>query len=84
LKLRPLQDNLILQIDPKTEKTQGGLYMADNIEKPRMVGIVLAIGPDVKNVEAGSKVYVTYKDAFATTIPDTWIFPESNILAIVE
>jgi len=84
LKLRPLQDNLIVQIDPKIEKTEGGLYMAGTAEKPRMVGEVLAIGPDVENVKVGYKVYVTYKDAFATTIADTWIFPESNILAIVE
>lgn len=83
LNLSPLQDYLVVQIEAKTEKSAGGLYMPDSAEKPRMTGTVLAIGPDVENVKDGDTVYVTYKDAFATTVSDTWIFPEKNILAIV-
>jgi len=83
LNLSPLQDYLVVQIEAKTEKSAGGLYMPDSAEKPRMTGTVLAIGPDVENVKDGDTVYVTYKDAFATTVLDTWIFPEKNILAIV-
>ena len=84
MKLNPLHDNLSVQIESKTDKTSAGLYMPDTADKHRMTGIVLAIGPDVKNVKLGDKVYVTYKEAFATTITDTWIFPEKNILAIVK
>jgi chaperonin GroES len=84
MKLKPLQDNLLVEIEPKTDKSSGGLYMPDSAEKPRMIGTVLAVGPDIKNIKAGDKVYVTYRDAFATTVVDTWIFPEKNILAIVE
>jgi len=84
MKLKPLQDNILVQIEAKTDKSAGGLYMPDSAEKPRLIGLVLAVGPDIKNIKMGDRVYVTYRDAFATTVPDTWIFPEKNILAIVE
>ena len=84
MNLRPLQDFLLVQIDPANDKSVGGLYIPENTDKPRMCGTVLAVGPDVKALKVGDKVYVTYRDAFATSVTDTWIFPEKNILAVVE
>lgn len=81
MNLVPLNNNVVVQIDEKMDRSAGGLYLPDNSDKPRMTGTVIAVGEEIEHITVGDNVYVTYKDAYATNLKDVWIFPYSNILA---
>jgi chaperonin GroES len=52
MKLRPLQDRvLIRRVDPEA-KTTGGIFIPDTAQEKPMEGEVVAVGPGVRN-EAG-------------------------------
>src|SRR5207244_13033286 len=52
MKLRPLQDRvLIRRVDPEA-KTAGGIFIPDTAQEKPMEGEVVAVGPGVRN-EAG-------------------------------
>ena len=48
MKLRPLQDRvLIRRVEPET-KTAGGIFIPDNVQEKPMKGEVVAIGPGAR------------------------------------
>jgi chaperonin GroES len=48
MKLRPLQDRvLIRRVEPET-KTDGGIFIPDNVQEKPMEGEVVAIGPGLR------------------------------------
>jgi chaperonin GroES len=48
MKLRPLQDRvLIRRVEPET-KTPGGIFIPDNVQEKPMEGEVVAVGPGVR------------------------------------
>ena len=52
MKLRPLQDRvLIRRVEPET-KTSGGIFIPDTVQEKPMEGEVVAVGPGVRD-EAG-------------------------------
>ena len=55
MKLRPLQDRvLIRRVEPET-KTAGGIFIPDTAQEKPMEGEVVAVGPGVR--DEGGKLY---------------------------
>jgi len=53
MKLRPLQDRvLIRRVDPET-KTAGGIFIPDNVQEKPVQGDVIAVGPGAHNKAGG-------------------------------
>lgn len=45
MKIRPMNDRIIVKRDPPTEKTSGGLIIPDTAKQPLTRGTVIATGP---------------------------------------
>ena len=81
MNLVPLNNNVVVQIDEKMDRSAGGLYLPDNSDKPRITGTVIAVGEETEHVTVGDRVMITYKDAYPTNLKDVFIFPYSGLLA---
>jgi len=55
-KIRPLKDRVVIRRSSAEEKTKGGLIIPDNAKEKPIQGEVLAIGPEVKDIEPGNVV----------------------------
>ncbi len=53
MKLRPLQDRLIVKRVKEEEKTKGGLYIPDTAKEKPVEGVVIAVG-NGKTMDDGS------------------------------
>ena len=80
----PLNKNIVVVIDDKSETTVGGLYIPENSTKAKLTGKVLAVGETVEHVTVGDRVLVTFKEAYPTEQDGVWIFPYESVLAIVK
>ena len=59
MKLRPLQDRILVQRVAEEEKTKGGIIIPDTAKEKPMMGTVIAVGTDEelqKVIKAGDKV----------------------------
>ena len=56
MKLKPLQDRLILTYSDEVEKTAGGIYVPDSAKEKPQQGKVEAVGKDVKEIKVGDVV----------------------------
>ncbi len=89
MKIKPLDDRILLEPMPAEEKTSSGLIIPDTAkEKPR-VGIVIAVGTDDdlrEKVKEGNKVlFAKYGgDEIEMNGKEHRILQRSDILAIVE
>ena len=56
--LKPLGDRILVALDLSEEKTASGLIIPDSAQDKGFRGVVLAIGDDVKEIEAGFRVLI--------------------------
>jgi chaperonin GroES len=89
MKIRPLDDRILLEPMPAEEKTSSGLIIPDSAkEKPR-VGLVIAVGTDEdlnEKIKEGNKVlFAKYGgDEVEMNGKEYRILQRSDILAVVE
>jgi chaperonin GroES len=89
MKIKPLDDRILLEPMPAEERTSSGLIIPDSAkEKPR-VGTVIAVGTDEdlkEKIKAGNKVlFAKYGgDEVEMNGKEYRILQRSDILAIVE
>lgn len=89
MKIKPLDDRILLEPMPAEEKTYSGLIIPDSAkEKPR-VGIVIAVGTDEdlrEKIKEGNKVlFAKYGgDEIDMNGKEYRILQRSDILAVVE
>ena len=92
MKLKPLQDRVLVKPDQEDEKTAGGLYIPDTVkkEKPQM-GEVIEVGPGMTDdqplkVKKGDRILFSKYAGNDITIEDIdyIIMRENDILAVVE
>ena len=95
MKLKPLNDRVLVKRLESEEKTAGGLYIPDTAKEKPSKGQVVAVGPG-KIAENGSRVAMAVKkgdevlfNKYAGTEikldgKDYTIVKQSDILAIVE
>ena len=89
MKIKPLDDRVLLEPMPAEEKTSSGLIIPDTAkEKPR-VGVVIAVGTDEdlrEKIKEGNKVlFAKYgEDEIEMNGKEYRILQRSDILAVVE
>jgi chaperonin GroES len=89
MKIKPLDDRVLLEPLPAEEKTSSGLIIPDSAkEKPR-VGVVIAVGTDEdlkEKIKEGNKVlFAKYGgDEVEMNGKEYRILQRSDILAVVE
>ena len=92
--LKPLTDRVLLKVGEPEEKTEGGLYIAANKEKPSIAEVV-AVGPGKKDddgklipmvVKKGDKVVINKYSGTEIKYKDEEyiIVRQDDILAIAE
>jgi chaperonin GroES len=88
MKIRPLEDRVVLE--PKeAEKKVGGIIIPDTVKEKPQMGEVIAIGTDEelnKNVKVGDRVLYAKYGGTEVEIDDKkyLIVSKSDILAVVE
>ena len=95
MKIKPLQDRLVIKRIKEEEKTKGGIIIPDSAKEKPQEGRVVAIG-DGKTLESGQKAPLTVKPGdkilfgkySGTEIKidgeEHLILREDDVLAIVE
>ena len=58
MNIKPLEDNVLIQLETKSCMSAGGIILPNADSKPTTYGLVLAAGPDA-SVKPGDKVLVT-------------------------
>jgi chaperonin GroES len=95
MKIRPLQDRVIVRRVKEEEKTKGGLYIPDTAKEKPMEGIVLAVG-NGKVLEDGTVRKLDVKEGDRVLFgkytgndvkldgEETLILRENDILGVIE
>ena len=95
MKIRPLNDRLLVKRLEEEEKTAGGIIIPDSAKEKPAEGEVVAVGPGKQNdkgerntlqVEAGHKVLFSKYGGTDVKIEgvDYLIMREDDILAVIE
>ncbi|MBU1097974.1 MAG: co-chaperone GroES [Bacteroidetes bacterium] len=89
MKIKPMDDRLLVQVDEEEMKTTSGIIIPDSAkEKPRM-GTVVAVGTDVdlqEKIKQGNKVlFAKYGgEDISFDGQEYKIIQRSDILAVIE
>ncbi len=89
MKLRPLEDRVILQHQKAEEKTQSGIILPDSAKEKPQEAVVIAVGPDGETkmqVKEGDKViYSEYSGTEVKLGDEEYIVvSQKDIIAVVE
>jgi chaperonin GroES len=95
VKIRPLQDRVIVKRIEEEEKSKGGIIIPDTAKEKPMQGEVIAVGPGAKNdkgevspldVKAGDRVLFGKWSGTEVKIDgeELLIMKESDIMGIIE
>jgi chaperonin GroES len=90
MKLRPLQDRVLLRRVEPEAKTAGGIFIPDTVQEKPMEGEVVAIGADGKlhplDVKSGDRVLFGKWSGTEVKLEgeDLMIMKESDIMGVVE
>ena len=94
LKLKPLSDRVVVELDAAEEKSSGGIILPDTAQEKPQQGTVVAVGPGKASdagtivdmtVKAGDKVLYGKYSGTEITLEGTdyVIMRESDILAVL-
>jgi chaperonin GroES len=56
MKIRPLQDRVIVQRVQEEERTKGGIIIPDTAKEKPQEGEVLAVGPGARDEKSGARI----------------------------
>lgn len=95
MKLKPIQDRVLVKREDAEEKTSGGIIIPDTSKEKPSKGVVVAVGDGVRDekgniipmtLKVGDKVFFTKWGGTEVKIDneDLLIMKESDILAIIE
>lgn len=87
MKVKPLNDRILIQIEKVSHKTTGGLYIPETAQVKTEIGIVKAIGDD-KEIKVITNDKIMYDKYAGTPVSvdgvDCLILKISDVLAILE
>ena len=89
MKIKPLSDRVLIQLNPAEEKTAAGLIIPDTAKEKPLAGKVVAVGPGTSEVKMEVKVgdqvlYGKYAGTEVTVEGETYlIMRQSDIFAII-
>ncbi|MDR2077681.1 MAG: co-chaperone GroES [Rickettsiales bacterium] len=95
MKLKPLQDRILVRREDAEEKTSGGIIIPDTSKEKPSKGIVVAVGDGARNdkgdlvpmtLKVGDRVFFTKWGGTELKVDDEelLIMKESDILATIE
>jgi chaperonin GroES len=95
MKLKPIQDKVLVKREDAEEKTAGGIIIPDTSKEKPSKGTVIAVGDGARDdkgnlipmtLKVGNKVFFTKWGGTEVKIDDDelLILKESDILAIIE
>ena len=88
MKIKPLEDRVLLKIDQGDQKTKGGLYIPETAQEKTQTGRVGAVGDDkdVIKVKVGDKVMFDKYAGTNVKIDDEehLVVKMSDLIAVVE
>jgi len=96
MKLRPLNDKIIIKASKADEKTKSGLYIPEVAQDKRAEGEGIAVGPGKVNENTGARsaidlkagdrvLYSNYAGTeFKVEGEDVLLMDEGDILAVIE
>jgi chaperonin GroES len=58
MKIKPLRDLLLIELDEVEEKTQSGILVQQGWEKTKHTATVLGVGNDVTHAKVGDRIIV--------------------------
>jgi chaperonin GroES len=84
--IQPLADYVVAQAEEAESKTASGLYLPDNAKEKPKTSIVVAVGPEVKQVKVGDRII--YKSYSSTDVKvgreEFMLIKEEDVLATVK
>lgn len=94
MKIRPLQDRVLIKRVEEEEKTKGGIIIPDTAKEKPMEGIVVAVGPGAydkdgkrrePDVKKGNKILFSKYSGTDVKLDgeDHMIMREDDILAVI-
>ena len=95
MKLKPIQDRILVKREEAEEKTSGGIIIPDTSKEKPSKGVVVAVGDGARDdkgniipmtLKVGDKVFFTKWGGTEIKIDDEdlLIMKESDVLAIIE
>lgn len=95
MKLKPIQDRVLVKREDAEEKTSGGIIIPDTSKEKPSKGVIVAVGDGARDekgnvipmtLKVGDKVFFTKWGGTEIKIDneDLLIMKESDILAIIE
>ena len=85
MSIKPLADRIVATKDAAIDKTASGILLG-NAEEKSKTAVVVAVGPDVKNLKKAD--HIIYRDYSATEIKqagtDYLIIKEEDVLAVID
>ncbi|MDR3078689.1 MAG: co-chaperone GroES [Rickettsiales bacterium] len=95
MKIKPLQDRVLVKREDAEEKTAGGIIIPDTSKEKPSKGIVVAVGPGARNdrgepipmtLEVGDRVFFTKWGGTELKVDndELLVMKESDILATIE
>jgi chaperonin GroES len=86
MQFEPLKDRVFISYTEQEDRTPGGLYIPDNAKKKPQIGIVEAVGSEVKWCKVGDKVvYDKYSGSqFKMNEQEFLIIKEEDILGKIK
>ena len=83
--MKPTQDNVFVTEVEEEKVTATGIILTGSAETGVKPALVLAVGPEVSEVEAGNKVYLRWGEGLPVTHQGTKgvIISQKNIVAVI-
>ena len=79
--MKAVMDRVLIRL---SEEKTSNILMPESFERPKTVGFVVAIGPEVKSVRKGQKVMFHAFDELPTVEKDVVAVRENSLIAILE
>ena len=83
-KLQTIMDRVLIRLEEKEHRTEGGIVLTDETDMPRTIGIVECVGPEVRSVKKGDKVYFHEFDDLPSLEKDVVVVRERSLLGIIK
>lgn len=82
--VKAVMDRVFIRLQPKEAATKGGIFLTEDHEAERTIGIVESVGPEVKSVKPGNKVLFHVFDELPSYDSDVVVVREKSLLGVFE
>ncbi len=88
MKVTPLADRVLVQVEKTESKTASGIIIPDTAQEKTQIAVVVAVGDDSEKIKVKEKMRVMYDKYAGTQVKingeDHLILKADDIIAIIE